>query len=77
MVITKPDSTTESLDVFGSSFTVYNVENPPPGVWKACVQTGTLTQSLSVSEEIKIQNQLCPRGHKWRDFANIKFSEEM
>ena len=53
--ITKPDLTTESLDVFGSSFTVYNVENPLPGVWKACVQTGTLTQSLSVSEEIEIQ----------------------
>ena len=56
VTITKPDKTIESVSLMGNSFTVYTVDSDPQkGQWKACVSSGTLTQSLSISVKIETQ----------------------
>ena len=55
ITITKPDNRTESVSTFTSSFAVYKVTNPQPGQWQACVTSGILQQSLSVTVDLDLE----------------------
>ena len=55
ITITKPDNSTENVSTFGNSFAVYKVTNPQPGEWEACVTSGTLQQSLSVTVDLDLE----------------------
>ena len=55
ITITKPDNSTENVSTFANSFAVYKVTNPQPGQWQACVTSGTLQQSLSVTVDLDLE----------------------
>ena len=55
ITITKPDGSTETVITFSNSFAVYKVTNPQPGQWQACVSSGTLQHSLSVTVDLDLE----------------------
>lgn len=55
ITITKPDGSTETVVTFSNSFAVYKVMNPQPGRWQACVSSGTLQHSLSVTVDLDLE----------------------
>ena len=55
IIITKPDNSTENVSTLANSFVVYKVTNPQPGQWQACVTSGTLQQSLSVTIDLDLE----------------------
>ena len=55
ITITKPDGSTETVVTFSNSFAVYKVTNPQPGRWQACVSSGTLQHSLSVTVDLDLE----------------------
>ena len=52
--ITEPDGTLETLTTIGNSFVIYETSNPQPGEWSACVSSGTIEQSISVTVELDL-----------------------
>ena len=55
ITITKPDRSTETVITFSNSFAVYKVTNPQPGQWQACVSSGTLQHSLSITVDLDLE----------------------
>ena len=55
ITITKPDGSTETVVTFSNSFAVYKVTNPQTGRWQACVSSGTLQHSLSVTVDLDLE----------------------
>ena len=57
VTITKPDGTLETLTTIGNSFVIYEsneTSNPQPGEWSACVSSGTIEQSISLTVELDL-----------------------
>ena len=55
ITITRPDNSTESVSTLANSFAVYKVTNPQPGQWQACITSGILQQSLSVTVDLDLE----------------------
>ena len=54
VTITKPDGTLETLTTIENSFVIYETSNPQPGEWTACVTSGTIEQSVSLTVELDL-----------------------
>ena len=52
VTITKPNGTYETLTTIGNSFVIYETSNPQAGEWRACVSSGTIEQSVSLTVEL-------------------------
>ena len=51
MTVTKPTGESESVSsLYGSSGPVYSESSPPSGVWRVCVNTGTLSITLEKND---------------------------
>ena len=55
ITIIKPDLSTQNVTIFSYSFAVYKVTDPQPGQWQACVSSGTLQQSLSITVDLDLK----------------------
>ena len=54
ITITKPDSSSHNIATFANSFAVYKDTNPQPGNWRACVSSGTLKLSFTLSVSLEL-----------------------
>ena len=55
ITITRPDNSTDIISTLANSFAFYKVTNPQPGQWQACITSGTLQQSLSVTVDLDLK----------------------
>jgi hypothetical protein len=60
--ITKPDGSTETVTIFTNSFAVYSADDPQPGIWRACVSSGTLQWSLKIAIDLDLSVDYLKEG---------------